>query len=137
MAPPMISSAKSLLIFGIYSICLGLILMIVPNMLFRIVGLPETNEVWVRVSGMLLFCLGIYYSLVGWHGLSMFVVWTVYTRSSVIFFFVVFVLLGLVKPVVILLGAVDLSFAIWTAFCLRAEKKAAQHSGMGQAEGKP
>jgi hypothetical protein len=136
MAPPMTSSAKSLFIFGIYSICLGLILMTVPNILFRIVGLPETNEVWVRVSGMLLFCLGIYYSLVGRHGLAIFVGWTVYTRSSVILFFVVFVLLGLVRPVLILLGAIDLSAAIWTWFCLRAEKKAAQRGGMGQAERK-
>jgi hypothetical protein len=130
----MISSAKSLLIFGIYSICLGLVLMIVPNTLFRIVGLPETNEVWIRVSGMLLFCLGIYYGLVGWHGLAQFVVWSVYTRSSVVFFFAAFVLLGLVKPVVILLGAVDLCAAIWTAFCLRAEKKAA--GSAGQAGGR-
>lgn len=49
---------------------------------------------------------------------------TVYTRASVTLFFIAFVLLGLVKPIVIVVGAIDLAAAIWTALALRAEKRA-------------
>ena len=115
-------SATSLFVFGLYSIALGLTLLTVPNVLFRLVGLPETSEVWARVSGMLLFCLGIYYTLAGRAGLTEFFKWTTYTRASVIVFFSVFVALGLVKPVLLVLAVIDLAFAIWTAVALRTEK---------------
>lgn len=116
-------SATSIFIFGIYSIALGLTLLLFPNQLFSLVGLPPTDEVWIRVAGMLLFCLGIYYIFVGRNGLTGFIRCSVYTRASVIFFFIAFVLLGLAKPVVILLGAIDLAAAIWTALALKAEAK--------------
>jgi hypothetical protein len=61
--------------------------------------------------------------LAGRHGLTSFIRCSVYTRASVILFFIAFVLLGLAKPVVILLGVIDLAAAIWTALALRAEKK--------------
>lgn len=118
----MSASANSLFLFGFYSIGLGLTLLLVPNLVFGLVGLPATDEVWIRVAGMLLFCLGIYYVLVGRRGLTDFIRWSVYTRASVILFFIAFVLLGLVKPIVILLGAIDLSAAIWTALALYTER---------------
>jgi hypothetical protein len=125
----MSKSAKSLFIFGIYSMLLGTTLMIVPNLIFGWVGLPATHEVWVRVAGMLLFALGIYYILAARKELTEFIGWTVYTRSSVVLFFAVFVLLGLVKPVILLLGLIDLVFAIWTALALRSERKLSLKSG--------
>jgi hypothetical protein len=117
----MSKSARSLFIFGIYSMLLGITLMVWPNLIFGWVGLPATHEVWVRVSGMLLFALGIYYILAARREMIEFIGWTVYTRSSVILFFAVFVLLGFVKPVLLLLALIDLGFAIWTAFALRSE----------------
>lgn len=125
----MSKSARSLFVFSIYSMLLGITLMIAPNLIFGWVGLPETHEVWVRVAGMLLFALGIYYILVARHGMTEFIGWTVYTRSSVILFFAVFVLLGFVKPVLLLLGLIDLLFAIWTALALRSERNLAPRAG--------
>jgi hypothetical protein len=119
----MSGSARSLFIFGIYSIWLGSTLMVVPNLLLGVFGIAPTTEPWIRVAGMLLFALGIYYVLVGRKGMTDFIRWSIYTRSSVILFFTVFVLLRLAPPVLILLGAVDLSAAIWTAFELRSEGK--------------
>jgi hypothetical protein len=119
----MSDSAKSLFVFGIYSLMLGVTLMVTPNLLFGLVGIPATQEVWVRVAGMLLFALGIYYTLTARNGLTEFFKWTVYTRGSVVFFFAVFVLMGFAKPVLILLGCVDLLFAVWTGLALRSEKK--------------
>ena len=53
-------SAKSLLAFGVYLVFLGLILLIVPNALLTVFFLPSTEEVWVRVVGMLLLFLAFY-----------------------------------------------------------------------------
>lgn len=129
----MSKSAKSLFVFSIYSMMLGTSLMVKPNLIFGWVGLPATHEVWVRVAGMLLFALGIYYCLAARRGLTEFIGWTVYTRSSVVLFFIVFVLLGFVKPVLILLGVIDLLFAIWTALALRSEKSLVLKSGRAEA----
>ena len=48
--------------------------------------------------------------------------WSVYTRGSVILFFVAFVLLGLAPPVLLLFGLVDLLGATWTGLALRSSQ---------------
>jgi hypothetical protein len=52
------ASARSVLVFGVYLLGLGLVLLIVPNMLLSLFGMPTTTEVWVRVVGMLVIFLG-------------------------------------------------------------------------------
>jgi hypothetical protein len=114
-------SARSEFIFGIYEILLGMILMVVPNLLFGVLGIAATTEPWVRVAGMLIFALGIFYILASRSGMTNFIRWSVFTRSSVVLFFAAFVLLHLAPPILILLGCVDLVAAIWTAIALRSE----------------
>ncbi len=58
----MSNSARSVLVFGIYLAVLGLVLLTVPNFLLVVFTLPSTNEVWIRVVGMLVLFLGFYYS---------------------------------------------------------------------------
>jgi hypothetical protein len=134
--PPMSASAKSLFVFGLYSILLGTAIMTVPNTLFSIFGLPPVTDVWIRVAGMLLFCLGIYYCLGGWNNVAMLVEWSVYTRASVILFFGLFVVLGLVQPVILALGVIDLAAAIWTALALRTERMSPKSEKAFAAYGK-
>ena len=57
----MSQAAKSLFVFGLYLCGLGLILLLVPNLLLRVFGVPPTNEVWIRVDGMFVPCLSFYY----------------------------------------------------------------------------
>jgi len=120
----MSNSAKSMLVYGIYYLGAGVTLLIIPNVFLGTLGLPPTSEVWIRVIGMLLFLLSFYYILGARNELRIFFQWTVYTRGSVFIFFVIFVLLGFVKPVLILLGVVDLAGAIWTALALKKGYKA-------------
>jgi hypothetical protein len=49
---------------------------------------------------------------------------TVHARTAVLVFFVLFVLAGLVKPVLILFGAIDFAGALWTAAALRGVARA-------------
>lgn len=115
----MSNSAKSVLVFGGYLAGLGAILLILPNILLGLFGLPATSEVWIRVVGMLTLFLAFYYIQAARAGLTSFFQWTVYVRSSVIIFFTVFVLLQWVSPMLILFGVADLLGAIWTGLALR------------------
>lgn len=112
----MSKAALSMFVFGIYVILLGIILMVVPNTLLAIFGLPATTEVWIRVVGMLVFLMGYYYIQASRNERKMisFYRWTVHARSSVIIFFIIFSALGFVKPILILFGVVDLLAAAWT-----------------------
>ena len=89
----MSKAALSMFVFGIYVILLGIILMVVPNALLAIFGLPATTEVWVRVVGMLVFLIGYYYIRASRNEKEMisFYRWTVHARSSVIIFLIIFV----------------------------------------------
>jgi hypothetical protein len=117
----MSASARSVLAFAMYLYGLGLVLVVAPNVLLRLFGVPVTSEVWIRVAGMLVLFLGFYYSQAARREMKAFFQWTVVVRSSVIVFFAAFVLLGFVSPVLILFGVVDLLGAVWTGLALRAE----------------
>ena len=61
-------AAKSLLVFGVYLTGLGMLLLIFPNVLLRIFGVPATNEIWIRVNGMFVICFAYYYIQTARHG---------------------------------------------------------------------
>lgn len=118
----MSKSARSVFIFGLYLGVLGIVLLVIPNFLLGMFQLPSTNEVWIRVVGMLTFLLGVYYILAARKEVTDFFQWTVYLRPTVILFFTAFVLLGFTSPLLILFGVVDLLGAIWTGLALRSSK---------------
>jgi len=119
----MSKAARSLFVFGIYLILLGLFLLIAPNTLITFFGLPAANDVWIRVVGMLLVLLAYYDIQAARKNLVDFFRWSVVARTSVIVFFTVFVILDLVKPILLLFGGVDFLAAMWTYIALRREKR--------------
>jgi len=120
----MTKSARSVFVFGIYVAVLGVVLIINPNVLLKTLSRTSTNEVWIRVVGLLLLYLGFYYTQAARKEMTDFFRWTVYARSTVIFFFAAFVLLGLANPPLIMFGVVDLLGAIWTNVAMRSERTA-------------
>lgn len=120
----MSNSAKSVFVFAIYLVLLGVILLVMPNVLLDLFAYPTTDEVWIRVAGMLLVLMAFYYMQAARKELTDFFQWTVYARGSVILFFIAFVVLGLARPILIVFGAVDLLAALWTAAALRSFRKA-------------
>jgi hypothetical protein len=105
---------RSFLAFGLYLLSMGGLLVAAPNLPLRLLGFPPAEEVWVRVAGMLVLFLAYYYLQVARGKVVDFYLWTVQARATVILFFTVFVLLGEAPAILILFGAIDLSFAIWT-----------------------
>ena len=117
----MSKAAFTIKAFGVYLILLGIIIVFVPNLLLTVVGIPQTTEVWVRVVGVLVFNIGIYYLYAAKCEAVAFFSASVYTRALVLISFVTFALLGLVSPMIILFGVADFSGGLWTFFALRSD----------------
>jgi hypothetical protein len=120
----MSKSATSVFVFAMYLFAVGVVFVVVPNLLLRVLGMAETDEVWIRVVGMLVLILGYYYSQSARMGLSQFFRLTVVARTAVLLFFIGLVLAGLAPPVLILFGVIDFLAAMWTALALRSEASA-------------
>jgi hypothetical protein len=117
----MTKAARSVFVFALYLFVLGGVLVVVPNALLELFRIPPTSEVWIRVVGMLVLILGLYYAGAARRELREFFAFTVWGRGTVLVFFAAFVLLGLAPPVLILFGAVDAAAACWTALALRSD----------------
>lgn len=122
----MSKSARTIFVFGIYLVVLGITLVTVPNLLLGLFGFAETQEVWIRVVGMLVLILGVYDVQAARQGWDGFIRLSVPLRMSVPAFFGAFVLAGLAPPVLLLFAAVDLAAAAWTWVALRE----AHHPGL-------
>ena len=117
----MTRAAKSLFAFGIYLCGLGLVLLLVPNLILRVFGVPLTNEVWIRVNGMFVLCLSFYYIQASRNELTIFIRWTIGARIAVIFCFAAFVLLVSAPKALLLFGVIDLLSAVWTWSALKRD----------------
>jgi hypothetical protein len=120
----MTAAAKSVCYFGFYLYVTGLSLIFAPNMLLGLLQIPETNEVWIRVVGVLVFCIGYYYHRAGAGNIQAFLQHTIPTRVIVFLSFTAFVLLKFAPPVLIIFGAADLAGAVWTWFALKKDAAA-------------
>jgi hypothetical protein len=117
----MSKAARSVWVFSLYLYALGVVLLIVPNLLLGLFGVPETNEVWVRVVGMLVLILGYYYMTAARNELTPMIRATVFGRCAVLVFFIAFVVEGFAPPILIVFGVIDAVAATWTFFALRAD----------------
>ena len=118
----MSNAAKSILAHGIYLLGLAVVLLTIPNVPLKIVGLPETNEVWIRVVGFLSLVLGYDYVQEARRDETEFFRSTILPRVLAIVFFIIFVVLGFAPINLLILIAVDPVFILWTYFALRSSQ---------------
>jgi hypothetical protein len=114
-------AAMSVFVFSIYLYIMGVVLVITPETLVRIFKFPEPDGLWIRVAGMLVIILAFYYSHAARAELRAFFVWTVIARTSVLLFFIAFVIAGLAPPALVLFGVIDFAAATWTLFAIRSD----------------
>jgi hypothetical protein len=112
-------AARSVFVFGLYLIAVGLGLLLAPNAVLGPLGFPPAADAWPRVVGVLVLCLSYYYLSAARAGLTLFLRWTVTVRVGVFVIFGSLVLLKVAPAPLALLGAVDLAAALWTAAALR------------------
>lgn len=116
--------ATSVLVFGVYLIVLGVVLIVVPAFLLKVFAFPPTEEIWIRVVGVLVLCLAYYYIQAARRELAAFLRWTVYARLWVFISLGAFAILGLARPALVLFGTVDLLGAVWTVVAMKAPLRA-------------
>jgi hypothetical protein len=121
-AEDMSRAGKSLFAFGIYLGGLGLALLLVPNLMLQVFGVPPTNEVWIRVNGMFVLCLSFYYVQTARNEMTKFIRWTIWARVAVIFYFGAFVFFVAAPKALLLFGLIDLLAAIWTWRALKRDE---------------
>lgn len=123
MRKTMSKSAFSAKVFAIYLFLLGPMLVVAPNFLLSLFGIPASPEVWIRVIGVLASVLGVYTWVAAKHDNRPFLEASVYTRFLVFVAFTAFALIGMASPMLILFGLVDLAGAAWTYFALKADTR--------------
>jgi hypothetical protein len=119
----MTAAARSMNVFALYLLGLSVALLVAPNVLLQLFGLPTTEEVWIRVVGMLVAFLGLYYRVAAAATFVPMFRLSVLVRFSVVAFFAVFVAAGWVAWPLILFGVVDAAGAAWTWSALRQDAR--------------
>lgn len=122
----MTALVRSIRVFAVYLLVLAVVLLVAPNPLLQAFGLPPTSEVWIRVVGMLVAYLAVYYWVAAATELVPVFRATVLTRLTVPAFFLIFVGAGWVRWPILLFGLVDAAGAVWTWWGL-------QHAGRQQS----
>jgi len=125
----MSSAARSILVYSVYLLGQGVVLLAVPNVALRIFGLPETSEVWVRIVGMTVLFFSIYYAVAARYDFRPFFQASVATRLSVPLIFGVFIVAGFASWNILLFTPIDIVFAAWTWVALRSAPPVAASVG--------
>lgn len=112
-------AARTILIFGIYVVVLGVMLVIQPNLVIGPFGFSVAQEPWIRVLGVVTLTLGAYYVQAARQNVAAFFGWTVVGRFTILIGFSGLVLAGLAPRALILFGLFDAAGAAWTWAALR------------------
>jgi hypothetical protein len=112
-------AAKSVYYFGFYLYLVSITLVFFPNILLSALHIPETNEVWIRVLGVLVGLIGFYYHRSGAKNISAFFPLTIPTRVVVLIAFILFAVLKMASPMLVGFGVVDFAGAMWTMTALK------------------
>ena len=115
----MSAAAISIAAYAVYLFGQGAALLLVPNTVLPILGLPDAADFWVRIAGMTIVFFGIYYVLAARYEWRPFFVTTVVTRLAVPAVFVVLVATNQAPSAILLLTPADFIFSAWTALALR------------------
>jgi hypothetical protein len=118
----MSNAGKSSFVYGIYGMGSGSVLLVKPYFVLGLYGMSPDCQGWVRMLGMFLFVLGIYYIVAALREMVEYFELSIFGRFSVMVFMTIFVLLGYVPRISILLGVIDLFFGAWTLVALRSQR---------------
>ncbi|MEZ4453694.1 MAG: hypothetical protein R3B09_29840 [Nannocystaceae bacterium] len=114
-------AARSVQVFALYLAGAGLWLVVDPESMLDLVGMPVSDDVYVRLVGMMMGVLAVYYTAAARAELTRFLTWTVPLRMAVLPTFVGFVIAGLAPPALVTFGIADLAGALWTRAALRRD----------------
>lgn len=115
----MSKAAVSVFAVGLFLILTGTGFFIIPNFVLSLFSIPPTDEVWIRIVGMLALFIGYYYVIAARKELKDFFDATIPVRLVCFLCFLVLVLTKIAYPILIIFGIIDLVGAIWTTWALK------------------
>ncbi len=115
----MLNPTRSILVFGVYVVLVGLSLFLIPNVITSIFGLPTATEAWVNAVVALLVPVGLYYVQAARENNVGFYRMTVWGRAIFITMFVITALTHPGYTNLILFAIVDSLATLWTWYALR------------------
>jgi hypothetical protein len=104
---------NSLTVQMVYVAITGLQLIFVPNFLLGLFGLAPTNEIWIRILGLIVFILAILYRAIIKSNDSLVIMSTIWGRL-VAGFGIITLSFVFGQPVLSLFALVDIATATWT-----------------------
>jgi hypothetical protein len=116
----MSSAAKTMVAFGVYMALVGAILAAYPNALLGLLGLPPTEEVWLRILGLFMVIVAYYYYVGARSEATAFFRATVAGRAVMAIFLAFLGLSGAAGTVLVLFGGAELLGAVATGMALRS-----------------
>lgn len=119
-------TARSVRVFGVYLLAIGILLLAVPDLLLGAFALGTTTEPWIRIVGLLAAVIGWYYLAAVRAGSVVMLRATIPPRCLAVVVFGALVALRMAAPTLLLFALVDLAGALWTAWALRADAREAR-----------
>jgi hypothetical protein len=114
---------KSVFIFGVYSLLMGIILLFVSKIILPIVGLPNSSDPWIRLLGFVLMCSSYYYIQSALKGNIDFARYTIHTRFFAPLVVIYLVATGKADWHFLSFGIVDGLGGVWTWLELKRNKE--------------
>lgn len=119
---------RSVFVFGLYAMIMGLTLLLIPNVILPIVRIPVSNEPWIYLLGFVLICSSYYYLRSALTGNLDFVRYTMHTRFTAPVVVIILVLSGKADFHFISFGVIDGLGGLWTWLELRRDKHSSTSS---------
>jgi hypothetical protein len=123
-------AARTVQLFGIYILSVGVILVMIPNVLLGVFGIPATDEPWIRILGLVLLALAGYYLVAARSEHTAFFQATVAGRLLLGAGLIVIVAVWGYWTAVVF-GLVDIAGALWTRAVLGDKQPKRQATLMG------
>jgi hypothetical protein len=118
----MTRAGTSMFVFSFWVFACGIGLMFFPGLSLSVLEITMSSFIPVRLFGMILIFLGIYYVVTARHPACWpFYRVTVYTRASALVIVIIFVFIGWADPLVVGFVIIDALGALWTFLALRRD----------------
>jgi hypothetical protein len=119
-------AALSTFFWGIYMALNGISMVTYPNLGLTLMGFEPTQEVYIRLTGLLALVLGFYYIQFGRYYFQPFYYWKVTGHLAGIFIMIFFYLTGLASASILIFCLFDAMAAVWTAWGIIYDQKKKQ-----------
>ncbi|NJK87884.1 MAG: hypothetical protein HC906_19890 [Bacteroidales bacterium] len=115
----------SIMTWGIYLICLGMSMIIIPLKVVAMFGFAGTEDLWIRFAGILSAVLGLYYIQIAVKSISALYLWKVAGHVFGLVCMVAFILTDVADMRILGTIFFELLACLWTVYALRSSPRKA------------